>query len=164
MSIVSSWLLSIACVVLLSVLAEFILPEGQINKYIKVVFSFVILLVIILPLPKIMKKGVDLSTLLDQNIGVQENFLEQINLDKLNIISDEISEKIKASGLENVKISINANIFSKELEIYGIYADLRDIKYADYFENKNISSAKNCILKIIKSYKNLQKLEVIFDE
>ena len=164
MGVVSSWLLSIACVVLLSVLSEFVLPEGQMNKYIKVVFSFVILLVIILPLPKIVKNEVDLSTLLEQKVGMQENFLEQINLDKLNIISTEINKKISANGLENVNITINANIFSQKLEIYGINADLSNIKYKENFENKNISSAKKCISKIIKSYKELQNVEVIFDE
>lgn len=164
MSVISSWLLSIASVVLLSVLSEFVLPEGQMNKYIKVVFSFVILLVIILPLPRIVKSEVDLSTLLEQKVGVQENFLEQINLDKLNTISTEINKKIASSGLENINITINANIFSEKLEIYGINADLRNIKYRENFENKNISSAKKCILKIIKSYKELQDVEVIFDE
>ena len=35
MGIVSAWLLSIAGVVILSVLAEFVLPEGQMNRYTK---------------------------------------------------------------------------------------------------------------------------------
>jgi stage III sporulation protein AF len=58
---VSQWLLSITGVVLLSVLAEFVLPEGQINKYTKVIFSFVVLLVVIMPLPKLFGKDIDIS-------------------------------------------------------------------------------------------------------
>ena len=61
MGAVSAWLLSITGVILLSVLAEFVLPEGQMNKYTKVIFSFVILLVIIMPLPKLFGKDFDIS-------------------------------------------------------------------------------------------------------
>ena len=61
MNAVSSWLLGIACVVIMSVLAEFVLPEGQINKYIKVIFSFFILLVIIMPLPKLFGKDFNIN-------------------------------------------------------------------------------------------------------
>jgi len=63
MGAISSWLLSIAGVIILSVLAEFVLPDGQMNKYIKTIFSFVILLVIVMPLPKVFGKDFDFSNI-----------------------------------------------------------------------------------------------------
>ena len=77
MGIVSAWLLSIAGVVILSVLAEFVLPEGQMNRYTKVIFSFVILLVIIMPLPKLLGKEFDISKFFGgANDTLQEDYLE----------------------------------------------------------------------------------------
>ena len=73
MDVVSSWLLGIACVVILSVLAEFVLPEGQINKYIKVIFSFFILLVIIMPLPKLVGKEFNINDYFFNQPSLQED-------------------------------------------------------------------------------------------
>ncbi len=165
MGSVSAWLLSIAGVIILSVLAEFVLPEGQMNKYTKVIFSFVILLVIILPLPKIFGKDFDISKFFgDTNSSLQDDYLEQVNLDKLTIISEGVNTKINESGLLNVVVSINANIFSEKLEIYSILVDLRELEYSKSFGSKDITKAKAKILEIIGQYSQLNKVEVKFNE
>ena len=76
----SNWILSIAGIVCLSVIVELILPEGQMNKYIKGVFSFIIVLVIIMPIPNLLKKEYNFSEILDENVfEVDEDYLYQIN-------------------------------------------------------------------------------------
>ena len=164
MNTISAWLLSIAGMIILSVLTEFVLPDGQINKYVKMVFSFIILLVIIMPIPKLLKKEFDITKYVNEDINLQDNYLEQINLNKITTISTEISEKIAGFGLKNVEIAINSNIFSEKLEIYGISVDLRNLKYDEKIENKNIKSAKEIILKIINQYTELTGVEVKFYE
>ena len=64
MSAFSSWLLSVVGVVILGVLIDVVLPEGNVNKYIKAVFAFVIILVIISPLTKIDSVDVSLENLI----------------------------------------------------------------------------------------------------
>ena len=158
LNLISSWLLGITCMILLSVLSEFVLPEGSINKYTKVIFSFCILLVIIMPLPKLLGKyfGSD-STL-------QEDYLQQVNLDKLNALQEDLSLDIEKAGLKNIVVSINANIFAENLEIYSCFVDLREIEYTNKFANKDIVSAKLKILDIIDGYDMLKEVEVKFDE
>lgn len=164
MSAVSGWLLSITGVILLSVLAEFVLPEGQINKYIKVIFSFVILLVVIMPIPKLFGKGFDISKFFGNESILQEDYLYQLNADKLTAINTEISEKIHKAGLRNVEVSINANVLDKDMEIFGVYVDLCEIEYAENFGNKDITKAKAKIKEIIKSISLLENVEVSFNE
>jgi len=165
MGTVSAWLLSIAGVVILSVLAEFVLPEGQMNKYTKVIFSFVILLVIIMPLPKVLGKEFDISKFLGgANDTLQEDYLEQINLDKLTVISEGVNTKINESGILKVVVSINANIFSEKLEIYSILIDLREIEYDKKFGSKDITKAKAKILEIIGQYSQLKGVEIKYNE
>ena len=53
----SNWILSIAGIICLSVVLELILPEGQLNRYIRGVFSFIVVLVILLPIPKLLNKN-----------------------------------------------------------------------------------------------------------
>ncbi|MBE7075792.1 MAG: hypothetical protein E7375_01825 [Clostridiales bacterium] len=165
MNLVSSWLLSIAGVVLLSVLSEFILPEGQMNKYTKVVFSFIILLVIIMPLPKVFGKEIDLSKYFptEENV-LQEDYLYQVNINKLNSLNEDLSKEITNAGLNKVVVSINANVLSETLEIYSIYVDLCDIEYNDSFENKNKTSAKTKIKEIVNSFSLLKDVELQFDD
>lgn len=165
MGAVSSWLLSITGIVILSVLTEFVLPEGQINKYIKVIFSFVILLVIILPLPKVFGKDFDLSKYFSNSeSSLQEDYLYQVNLDKLTTMHEEIAQEIKEAGLLNVEVSINANVLQQELEIFGVYVNLKEIEYDDDFSNKDILTAKATIKKILEKYSILKNVEVKFDE
>ena len=163
MSGISAWLLSVAGIIILSVLAELVLPEGQVNKYIKVIFSFVIILVIISPLPKLFGKDYDFSHLLNgDNSQLQEDYLYQLNIDKLNAISEGLSESVKEKGLYNVEISINANVLSEKLEIYSVYVDLTNLEYGQQFQDKQIAKAKIVIREIINV--TLENVEVKFNE
>lgn len=165
MSGVSSWLLSIAGVILLSVLAELILPEGQMNKYTKVIFSFVVLLVIILPLPKLFGKDFNLEKFFNYGENtLQEDYLYQINLDKLTSLNEDIAEELEVSGLKNVVVSINANILAEKLEIFDVFVDLCDLEYSENFESKNITQAKQTVVQIIKKHQLLEAVEVKFSE
>lgn len=49
----SAWLLSIVGVVSLGVLIEIIMPEGEHSKYIKGIFSLIVVFVIVAPFPKL---------------------------------------------------------------------------------------------------------------
>ncbi len=165
MSGVSSWLLSIAGVILLSVLTELILPEGQMNKYTKVIFSFVVLLVIILPLPKLFGKDFNLEKFFNYGENtLQEDYLYQINLDKLTSLNEDIAEELEVSGLKNVVVSINANILAEKLEIFDVFVDLCDLEYSENFESKNIAQAKQTVVQIIKKHQLLEAVEVKFSE
>ncbi|MDE6583059.1 MAG: stage III sporulation protein AF [Clostridia bacterium] len=164
MSAISGWLLSITGVILLSVLAEFVLPEGQINKYIKVIFSFIILLVVIMPLPKLFGKNFDLSKFFGGEAVLQEDYLYQLNIDKLSALNTEIGQKIQDAGLRNVEVSINANVLEEKMEIFGVYVDLCDIEYSEKFGSKDITKAKAKIKEIIRGFSLLENVEVSFNE
>lgn len=163
MSAVSAWLLSIAGVVIICVLAELILPDGQINKYIKVIFSFVTLFIVISPLPKLFGKEINFNKFFGQDQSlVQEDYLYQLNIDKLEALNTDITDEIKNKGLSRVKLSINANVLSEKLEILGVYVDLREIEYNANFGSKDIAKAKAVIKEIVVNH--LGEVEVKFDD
>ena len=81
----STWIISIAGVICLSVIVELVLPEGQMNRYIKGTFSFVIILVIVMPIPKLLGTKLDFSNIFDYgDIQVDDDYIYQLNLDKIN--------------------------------------------------------------------------------
>ena len=163
MNEISSWLLSIAGIVLLGVLTEFVLPDGQMNKFVKVVFSFVTLFVIIMPLPKLLGKTYELESYFAEQ-PIQEHYLEQVNLDQLNALTKQLNEEVCSAGLKNVEISLGGDIFGERLKIYKVTVDLREIEYENSIENKNIENAKSIVLKQISKHSILEGVEVKFYE
>ena len=163
MSGISAWLLSITGVILLSVLCEFVLPEGQINRYTRVIFSFVTIFVIISPLPSLLNKEIDFS-FPNYDYTLQEDYLYEINLNKLDAIQSDLKKEIEEAGIYNVKISISANAYSENLEIYSIYVELCDISFSSDFENKNKSEARRKIEEIISYMPALKDVPITYDD
>jgi hypothetical protein len=118
-----------------------------------------------MPLPNLFGKDFDLSKFLGGSGEVlQEDYLYQINLDKLTALNTEIDKQIQNEGMKNVTVSINANILAEKLEIYGVYVDLCDIEYDENFGSKDITKAKLKIRNILDSFSLLEGVEVKFNE
>lgn len=162
MSEVSTWILSVAGIICVSVLIEFIMPEGQMNKYIKSIFSFVIILVIILPLPKLFKKQNSISVFDYDGITLQSDYLYELNLTKLSSITKTIEKDIKELGYNDVSLSISADIFDEKIDYRGIYVNLNNLVISNDFEHKNITEIKEDITQVIGKYIN--DGEVFFEE
>lgn len=124
----TGWILSIAGVTILSVLVDLIMPNGQTAKYIKNVFAFMMILVIISPLPSLLKGNFDIGDIFqNEEIVIQEDFVYQVNRDKLTALEDSINKTLEEEGLKNVIVTINADIFQIEMQIKEINVDLSDL-------------------------------------
>lgn len=153
MQAVSSWIVSIAGVIALSVLIELIMPDGQMNKYIKSIFSFIIVFVIISPIPKLLKQEITFSEFFDSenSFSIDENYLEQVNLNKLTSSQEAIEHQCLEKGYKNIKVYINADIFSGEMNIKSVYVDLSELVLLASAEHTNITNIKKHISQIIQS-------------
>ncbi|MGN1162507.1 MAG: stage III sporulation protein AF [Christensenellales bacterium] len=162
MSSFSVWVLSIAGICVLSVLVELILPDGQTRKYIKAIFSFFVIIVIVSPLPKLVKNGVDLDSIIaGDNIGIQEDFIYQLNRNKLDSISLNIENELKEQGIDGVKILLSANIFSSKLEIEAVFVDLFELVIPD---DKQHINTHEIIIKTIKKHIDIEEENIVFNE
>lgn len=162
MSGFSVWVLSIAGMCVLSVLVELILPDGQTRKYIKAIFSFFVIIVIVSPLPKLVKNGVDLDSIIaGDNIGIQEDFIYQLNRNKLDSISLNIENELKEQGIDGVKILLSANIFSSKLEIEAVFVDLFELVIPD---DKQHINTHEIIIKTIKKHIDIEEENIVFNE
>ncbi len=146
MQAVSSWLLSIAGVIILSVLCEFVLPDGQINKYVRLIFSFITLFVVIAPLPKLVGINMDFSDFYTYDGGYQEEYLYELNSNKLNALTENLNSAIAEQGYSGVVVSLSANVFAEELELYDVYVD---IESASFGKGTTKEKAKEVITDIL---------------
>lgn len=133
----SAWLLGIVGVVSLGVLIEIIMPEGEHSKYIKGIFSLVVIFVIVAPFPKLLK---------GENI---DNFF---NDESVQIEMDE-------EGYDSIKNNYQQKIidnFQKTLESEGY----KNLEYKICFDDEYIYTVKNItILSQDLSDTEFEKLE-----
>ncbi|MBQ8444199.1 MAG: stage III sporulation protein AF [Clostridia bacterium] len=165
MAEISSWILSIAGVVCLSILIELILPDGQMNKYIKGIFSFVIVFVIISPIPRLLNVDYDFSNVFnyENTFSLDENYLYQLNLDKLNLLQEEIQQDISNYGYQNVEVYINGSIFDNGMEIKSVYVDLSSLVITKNAEHKDISKIKTHLTEIIQEHIQIDEEMILYD-
>ena len=124
----TSWILSIAGVTILSVVVDLILPSGQTAKYIKNIFAFVMILVIISPLPALIKGNFNVNDIFEsEEIVLQEDYIYQVNRDKLTALEEEITSSLEEKGIKHVVVTINADIFQIEMKILEVNVDLSDL-------------------------------------
>lgn len=161
----SAWIMSIAGIVCLSVLVELILPNGQMHKYIKGIFSFIILLVIISPIPKILHKDFDFSNMFgNSDIVVQEEYLYQLNLNKVSAMQKTINAEIAACGYNNVEARIDSDIFASEIVVKAIYVDISRLIISENAVHKDIVDVKKDMLKIATAVVKIENERVVFNE
>ena len=127
MNSISAWVLSVAGICVLGVLVELMLPAGQTKKYIKGIFSFVVVLIVISPLPAFFKKDFKAEDIFEENaILIQEDFVYEINNKRLEKLENLILTDLKEIGIDNAGVKLNANIFTTDLVIDAVFVDLRE--------------------------------------
>ncbi len=134
---ISGWIISIAAVVIIGVILDLIMPDGELNKYIRSIISLVIVLVIVLPLPKLINGDFNLKKHLSTDIEIDENLLFAVNKEKVEYAEKSLQELLKNAGFENVKVSISADYNSLEIKINAIFVDLSKLVLKDSSLNIN---------------------------
>lgn len=160
----SNWILSIAGIICVSVIVELILPDGQMNRYIKGIFSFIIILVVIMPIPKLLNRDLDFSNIFDNSgYEIDSDYLYQVNLDKMNSVKNEIENQIEKRGYLNVVVSINCDIFDNSMQYKSIFVDLSDLVISGQAEHNNISKIKKDISSIIMAIIDIDEEAILYD-
>lgn len=162
---ISSWIMSIAGIICLSVLIELLMPDGQMNRYIKNIFSFIIVLVVILPLPKLLKTDFNYENIFynQESVEVDENYLYQLNLDRLNKLKYDIEEEILKNGYKNVSVYLNSSIFDNSMLIKSVSVDLESLVITQNAEHNDISKIRKHISQIIKKHIEIDEEEILYN-
>ena len=164
LSELSNWILSIAGIICVSVIVELILPDGQMNRYIKGIFSFIIILVVIMPIPKLLNRDFDFSNIFDNSgYEINSDYLYQVNLDKMNSVKNDIENQIEKRGYLNVVVSINCDIFDNSMQYKSIFVDLSDLVISGQAEHNNISKIKKDISSIIMAIIDIDEEAILYD-
>lgn len=158
---ISTWLLSVAGVSIISVIVDIVLPTGQTSKYIKAIFGFCIMLVIISPLPKLVSGNFKLDDLfVGGTIKIDEQFVYESNKRKLTYLETNIKKELENQQIFGIELSVFGDVFSKNMTIENVFVDLSGLVINE--NNKHIN-IKKAVEEAILKYVNIEKERIVFD-
>lgn len=162
MNAISLWLLSIAGVSILSVLVDVILPNGQTNKYIKGIFAFCMILVIISPIPKLIDKNFNFDNVfVTEDMFIDNEFIYQTNRDRLNLLKYQIESELVEAGLKEIYVSVNGDIFDHKMQIENVFVDLSLLVINS--QNQHIDIEKT-VKDAVRKFISIEEEKIIINE
>ena len=160
MSNISSYVLTIAGVILISVVIELVMSDGQMNKYIKNIFSFFVVAVIIAPLPKLISNE-SISSVFDyEEYQIQQEYISSLNNSKINVLINETQLELGEDGYHGVVV----NVTLQNNEITSISIGLKDLIIQDIAEHKNIEEIKKVISSKVKDKFNVKEEIIKYED
>ncbi len=158
---ISSWIMAVVGISVLGVLVDLVMPDGQTKKYIKGVFAFIVVLVIISPLPSLLNKEFSINDIFEENaIVIQEDFVYQVNRDRLETLENMIEADLKEQGISNVSIKISANIFTNKMKIEAVFVDLSQVVINQNLEHIDINEL---VAKSVLKYVSIEKNNIVIN-
>lgn len=156
----STWALSIVGIVILTLIVDIILPEGQTNKYIKSVFAIITVFVIASPLPLLFNGSIDINGILknEEASVVDTTFLEGIKQERISVIKNELKKEYLKSGIDNVDIEISCKDDLKFV-IEKIFINVKNSVIVGSDKNINI---KEKVLSITITLLDISQESVVF--
>jgi len=138
---IKQWVMNIVTLVLFIIMFEMILPTGKMKKYIRLVTSTIMVIVIIEPLAGLLDRNFDFTAVQTVN----SNMLDRLQVEKdSKVLEDEQMEQI-------VEVYRNNIIEQMELEaeeIEGVNKAKADIIFNEDYNSKAFGEIKRAYLEI----------------
>lgn len=162
-SFISSWTQGIIVSVIIASIIEMILPDGNCQKYVKVVIGVFILFSIVSPvINKFTKKEINISSIVDVEKYSDAKQVSSTNLE----VNTNLS--IKQMYETNLKVDIKSKIESKGFKVKDITINISDDEYKiekidigimgeinEESEVKNNKKSKNNVIGIVDSIEKI---------
>lgn len=156
----TGYLLSILGIVFAGVFIEIIVPSGNINKYIRGIYSIFVVAVLVNPIMQFMNKTKNF-TIKYHEYEVNQNLLNYIYEQRVSEHEDTIELALKNEGFANVDININFSIEKENLVYNSCQINLKNLVISS---DKQHINKYEFIKNIVKEGTNLADEEIIIDE
>lgn len=139
MSAFTAWIMSILGIVVVGTIVDLILPVGRMNKYVKSVFASVTVVIIVLPIPGLIKNGFkfDGDYIFDSNFVLDENFLEYSKDFKLNYIEKGLDKVFSDAGIHGAGIEIEGEVSGTDIKITQVKINLSNVVIDEKIQHIN---------------------------
>ena len=159
----SEYLISIIGVVVLGVLVDLVLPSGQMNRFVKSMFGIFTILIIISPVPKLIKSNFDFSSLFynQASIEIDKDFLEVTNKKIVEQLEKSVIASCENSGYFNVECEIESILVENKLVIEKVIINLDKLVISQNVVHINkYTEIEQAVQRVV----NIEKERIVFDE
>ena len=159
----SSWVVSIVGIVLLGLVADVVLPQGQTNKYIKSIFSIVTIFVIVSPLPKLFDNFANTDEIVysQESVFVDYSFVDSIKELKTQEKESFLLDLFEQNDIYDAKVQIYAKSDSDIFVVDFVSINIKNAVIQNKDKNINI---KEKLKQIVVDYLGVSDDKVIFYE
>ena len=156
------WLLSILGVVFLSVFVDIVLPDGKTNKYVKSIFAFIIILIIISPLAKLKDSDTNFDDFLENpSISIDEDYIYNINSMRIDKLAESIIKTAEEVGLKGIDVQIMSDMSNLEFNIQKVNIFLENLVID---ESVSHIDKYQTLVDIVNAYIKVSREDVVFYE
>ena len=159
----SSYILSIVGIVFLGVLVDLVLPDGQMNKFVKGSFALIALVVMVSPVQKLFNSNFNIEEIFYNQSVIQTDadFLEATTKQMQSELETKLKVKLKDAGFDNVEVEILCGLSNNVLEIEKVEIDISKmvintniVHINKYTEIKNVAT----------EFLNVEESDVVINE
>ncbi|MCL2062571.1 MAG: stage III sporulation protein AF [Firmicutes bacterium] len=163
MGAVTGWLIGILSIVILGTVVDILLSQSKTGKFVRSVFAAVTVLVIILPLPSIIKNGFnfDSSFIIQDELELDESYLAFAERVKLRSLASGVEAQLSADGFQNTSVSIEGDARGNEIKIQLVRVNLQNVVID---ENKRHINKYEEIPRLVAGYLDIGRGQVIVHE
>lgn len=129
-----NWAISVVGTILLTVLADVILPDGQTNKYVKTALSVVVILAMLAPVVKIADGSLSFVSD-DKQYQAQSQYLYMVEQKQESEIEQRLISELAESGYKNCIVEAEATLNEQGLTIDKISVNLKNAVIPDGMSN-----------------------------
>ena len=94
---------------------------------------------------------------------MDEDYIAQLNMDKLTALTESTESAIAQRGYENSIVSLEADIFSTSFKVTSASIDLSGLVITSNAQHKDIVGIREEITVLVKTLLNLSEEEVYFE-
>lgn len=149
------WLLSIVGVVVVGVLIDLLLTDSPVSKFVRSIYAFFILLVIVQPIPGFLRGGVQVGGGLEPDWGL----VGQINSMSAASAQRNLERTFEVAGFSGILVTITPVRDSQTFRIHTVYINA----WNSHHSNANLDHRTE-IIRITRAVLNVNEDQIVYTD
>lgn len=160
MSALAAWITAIFVAVVIAIGAELLFSDTRMSKFIRSVTAIVILLVIVMPIPALVKNGFSIGgdDAAENNMKLDESFIGFVDEKRINAVEAALVGELKNAGISGAAIKITRAGNGEKTKIVQVEINLADSVIDEKLGHINMNELA---VTTVCKYLNIEKSKVV---
>lgn len=160
MSALAAWITAIFVAVVIAIGAELLFSDTRMSKFIRSVTVIVILLVIVMPIPALVKNGFSIGgdDTAENNMQLDESFIGFVDEKRINAVEAALVGELKNAGISGAAVKITRAGNGEKTKIVQVEINLADSVIDEKLGHINMNELA---VTTVCKYLNIEKSKVV---